>query len=77
MLKFIKIENFGREYFLGLNIFESDYILYMYFYFVFKIFGILFYFLLFIGICFFLIICYLEKFCLNFLCIWFLFSVYL
>lgn len=77
MSKPTKTENFGREHPPGLNILESDYILHMYFHLAFKIPGTSFHPLLPIGICSPLIICHLEKLCLNSLCIWPLLSVYL
>lgn len=77
MSKPTKTENFGREHPLGLNILERDCILHMYFHLPFKIPGTSFHPLLPIGICSPLIICHLEKLCLNSLCICPLLSVYL
>lgn len=67
----------GRERPLGLNTLEANYILCMHFHLPFKIPGTSFHPLLPIGICSPLIICHLEKLCLNSLCIWPLPSVYL
>lgn len=72
-----KTEDFGREHPLGLNILERGCILHMYFHLPFKIPGTSFHPLLPIGICSPLIICHLEKLCLNSLCICPLLSVYL
>ena len=69
MSKPTKTENFGKEQPLGLNILESNCILHMYFHLPFKIPGTSFHPLLPIGICSPLIICHLEKLCLNSLCI--------
>lgn len=77
MSKPTKTENFGREHPLGLNILERGCILHMYFHLPFKIPGTSFHPLLPIGICSPLIICHLEKLCLNSLCICPLLSVYL
>ena len=77
MSKPTKTHNFGKEQPLGLNILESNCILHMYFYLPFKIPGTSFHPLLPIGICSPLIICHLEKLCLNSLCICPLLSVYL
>lgn len=72
-----KTEILGREHPVGLNILESNCILHMYFHLPFKIPGTSFHPLLPIGICSPLIICHLEKLCLNSLCICPLLSVYL
>lgn len=69
--------NFGREHPLGLDILESDCTLHMHFHLPFKIPGTSFHPVLPIGICSPLIICHLEKLCLNSLCICPLLSVYL
>lgn len=66
-----------REHPLGLNTLEANYILCTHFHLPFKIPGTSFHPLLPIGICSPLIICHLEKLCLNSLCIWPLLSVYL
>lgn len=67
----------GGERPLGLNTLEANHILCVHFQLPFKIPGTSFHPLLPIGICSPLIICHLEKLCLNSLCIWPLLSVYL